>query len=120
MASEATTSETDVEIGNSEVLPSVTDISKDNFLWFDSENNDSDSDSENSLSETNNNKFQNLSDELRHWSVKHQITQLAMTALLCVLRKHPCFDELLSTEKTLLDTPSTLSIHNVQPGQIVT
>lgn len=75
----------------------------------------SDNSSKNSDTDDEPEKFK--ADDLRHWAVNYQITHVALTALLCVMKKHPCFEELPSTARTLLDTPVSLPISNVNPGQ---
>ncbi|XP_049799526.1 uncharacterized protein LOC126234822 [Schistocerca nitens] len=64
-------------------------------------------------------KFQmeELKSELANWSVQFSITNVALTALLCILRSHDCFKSLPSDARTILKTPRCIQVKNVSPGQ---
>jgi len=57
-----------------------------------------------------------LQDDLAVWAVKHQITHIALTALLYRLKKHSCFSKLPVDARSLLKTPRQQNIRVVMPG----
>lgn len=57
-----------------------------------------------------------LASELRDWAVKFQVTTVALSALLCILKLHTCFSSLPSDSRSLLKTPSTIPVRPVNPG----
>lgn len=58
---------------------------------------------------------ENIRESLRTWSVQFNITNVALSALLCILRTHKCFDLPLDA-RTLLKTPSNVEFKYVAPG----
>lgn len=61
-----------------------------------------------------------ISTQLRMWAVYHSIPQKALTALLKLLRSHPCHSGLPSDARTLMRTPrSGQEIVDVPPGKYI-
>jgi hypothetical protein len=56
-----------------------------------------------------------LREDLRKWSVKHGVSHVAVSSLLCILRTHKCFN-LPRDARTLLHTPRTVEIDDVASG----
>ncbi|GBO03826.1 hypothetical protein AVEN_56183-1, partial [Araneus ventricosus] len=74
---------------------------------------ESDYEYENSLpTQTENEK---LRDDLKNWAVRFRISHVAISALLCILRMHKCFN-LPCDSRTLLQTPLTVPVESVSPG----
>ncbi|GBN87867.1 hypothetical protein AVEN_264493-1 [Araneus ventricosus] len=74
---------------------------------------ESDYEYENSLpSQTKNEK---LRDDLKNWAVRFHISHVAISALLCILRMHKCFN-LPCDPRTLLQTPLTVPVESVSSG----
>lgn len=67
----------------------------------------------NSSEDTNN--VNNLKDKLRSWSLCHNITLTALSAILIIL-KESAITDLPSDAKTLLGTPRKVSIFDMIPG----
>lgn len=58
-----------------------------------------------------------ISESLEGWSIKFNVTGVALSALLCILRTHKCFKGLPSDSRTLLKTPSSKIITElISPG----
>lgn len=57
-----------------------------------------------------------LKKKLRDWNTSFSIKANALTALLGILRSHDCFSSLPSDARTLLNTPSCVSVVPVEPG----
>lgn len=57
-----------------------------------------------------------LSDSLRDWALRFHITNIALSALLVILRTHLCFATLPLDSRTLLNTPSVVTTEAVPPG----
>ena len=60
-----------------------------------------------------------LSDQLRQWAARFYITQIAVSALLCILRAYECFSSLPKDARTFFRTPSSVKdkFQEVKPGQ---
>ncbi|CAG7716895.1 unnamed protein product [Allacma fusca] len=56
-------------------------------------------------------------DKLAQWSLKHRVTQSALTDLLHLLGSHKCFVSLPRDSRTLLKTPKSSNLDIVTPGQ---
>jgi len=61
----------------------------------------------------------NLVQDLVEWSLENNVSQTAVSQLLKVLKKHPCFASLPLDSRTLLKTPRQTQIVDVSPGQYV-
>lgn len=86
------------------------------IAWYDLVNEPplvDDSDYENSLLTLTENE--KLLDDLKNWAVRFRINHVAISALLCILRMHKCFN-LLCDARTLLQTPLTVSVKSISPG----
>lgn len=86
------------------------------IAWYDLVNEPplvDDSDYENSLPTLTENE--KLLDDLKNWAVRFRINHVAISALLCILRMHKCFN-LPCDARTLLQTPLTVSVESVSPG----
>lgn len=81
---------------------------------FNYEESDSDIDPGDSC--TKGESLTDFSNKLKFWSTHYAITQVALTALLCLLKTHPCLDKLPSDSRTLLDTPVSLPVKELSPG----
>lgn len=60
-----------------------------------------------------------FSDQLKQWSLRHLITQSAVTGLLKILKTHDCFKLLPSDSRTLLSTRRSFINREVNPGKYV-
>ncbi|XP_072161526.1 uncharacterized protein [Bemisia tabaci] len=60
---------------------------------------------------------ESLQDELRKWVAEFNITLVALSALLCILRSHGCFSRLPKDARTVLKTPKSVIPKSVPPGQ---
>lgn len=60
---------------------------------------------------------QNIKSDLQQWSIKYQIPQSATTALLHILKRHKCFNELPADCRTLLNTPRISSVVKLAGGE---
>jgi len=54
--------------------------------------------------------------KLQKWSAKHNITQTATSDLLKVLKSHSCFQSLPADARSLLQTPRSTKLREVNPG----
>lgn len=59
---------------------------------------------------------ESLKNKLREWNISFGIKANALTALLGILRSHDCFSNLPSDSRTLLKTPTCVSVVPVDPG----
>lgn len=57
-----------------------------------------------------------LKTELRDWHKKYAVTNVALCALLLILRSHSCFSNLPKSDKSLLHTPRDLKYAEMGPG----
>lgn len=80
-------------------------------LEYDSDSSSSDDSWYNKLDEC-----ELLKKKLREWNISFGIKANALTALLGILRSHDCFSNLPSDSRTLLNTPSCVSVVPVDPG----
>lgn len=55
--------------------------------------------------------------KLQKWGTGHNVTHSAISDLLKILKTHQCFSDLPSEARTLLQTPTTTVIRQVEPGQ---
>lgn len=58
-----------------------------------------------------------LRDEFTNWAAQFQISHVAITALLSILRKHGFDGYLPKNPKTLMKTPKCTNIRRVAPGE---
>lgn len=86
-----------------------------NGPFFDFEN-DSDSSSSDDSWYNKLDECESLKNKLREWNISFSIKANALTALLGILRSHDCFSNLPSDSRTLLKTPSCVSVVPVDPG----
>uniref|UniRef100_A0A6M2DPH5 Putative enspm-4 hm n=1 Tax=Xenopsylla cheopis TaxID=163159 RepID=A0A6M2DPH5_XENCH len=72
------------------------------------------SDEEHKVADIINNN-DNLIQSLRNWAITYRISLIAITALLSILKNHPCF-KLPGDARTLLKTPINIMTRIVDPG----
>lgn len=57
-----------------------------------------------------------LKTDLTAWAIEHQISHIALNALLQKLKQHTCFSTLPSDARSLLKTPRQQEMRTVMPG----
>lgn len=62
------------------------------------------------------NSKEEMYDNIRNWSVNYNITNLALSALLCILRTNKCFETLPNDARTFLHTPFQVNTKPVALG----
>jgi len=60
-----------------------------------------------------------LRSELRHWSLKNNITHQATTELLKIIGQHACFSKIPQDARTLLATPTGCNVKLLPPGEYI-
>lgn len=79
-----------------------------------SDNSDSD---EFDIGESSSEVEEKLKLDLINWSSQFLITNIAISALLCILKSHRCFSSLPVDARTLLNTPRPVETDEVTPGR---
>lgn len=74
------------------------------------------SDSDDNDEYDNFNDNDELKKSLKDWAVSFNVSLVALTALLCILKLHKCFKYLPSDARSILNTPYSVSIVPVEPG----
>lgn len=75
-----------------------------------------DSDDSDCDSFTRESDSQRLQRDIRNWSVQFAVTHVAVSALLTILKAHDCFKSLPSDARTLKETPTSIELKPIDPG----
>lgn len=62
------------------------------------------------------NENERLQRDIRNWSVQFAVTNIALSALLTILKSHDCFHTFPSDARTLKETPTCTQLKTVHPG----
>lgn len=57
-----------------------------------------------------------LKKRINNWVITYNINHVALTALLCILKSHKCFETLPSDSRSLLNTPLNVNIVSLETG----
>lgn len=68
------------------------------------------------VSSDNTNTDNEFTNDLAMWATEHQISHVALRALLLRLKQHPCFSQLLLDPRSLVKTPRKQVTRIVAPG----